>query len=189
MRHQNRVDGGPPSGDGLRIDPACLPVRYNEPDAGADGGWRAVELFADRVVLRRRRTGIAMTLHLPMAAFAGIGVTLAEPDGDGDGVVLHLVHADPALCVRLYAAPDTTEVVAQWRRWCAVLAVPMLAPDRHGVLRPAFGQLGRLAVCEPALRRRRRGGLKHRRPSVFRRRAAGRPLVVRPAEGELMGLD
>ncbi|MCS0494900.1 DUF6101 family protein [Ancylobacter sp. MQZ15Z-1] len=153
------------------------PVTFQSIDPCADGGVRLVELHRDHLVLRRRMAGIPMRLRIDMAAYEGLAVALLDPDGEGEGVAVVLLHPDPALSVTLYSAPHIDDVVAEWRRWSAELGRPMLVTEADGSRSPAYPMLGRLTVAGVLARRRRRGALKDRRPSVFRRRAAGRPLA------------
>jgi len=168
------------------------PLQLVDTDGGADDHIRSVELHHDRLVMRRRVAGTPMRLELPLADYAGIAVRLLDPYGDDEGISLVLEHEDPALAVTLYSAGHADDVVAQWRRWSAELGRPMLMTHADGRLEPAYPMLGRLTVAEDKPRRRRRGALKGRRPTVYRRRAAGRPLTgqaVHRGECELFARD
>ncbi|WP_246252275.1 DUF6101 family protein [Ancylobacter pratisalsi] len=162
----------------MPADPESWPVVFSSIDPSADGGTRRVELHRDHLVLRRRMAGIPMKVRLDLAAYEGLAVALLDPEGDGEGVAVVLLHADPSLSVTLYSAPHANDVVAEWRRWSAELGRPMLVSEADGSRSPAYPMIGRLTVAGVLARRRRRGALKDRRPSVFRRRAAGRPLAV-----------
>lgn len=168
------------------------PLRFQSLDAGADNGVRLIELGTEEVVLRRHVAGVPMKLARPLAHYEGLAVALLDPEGDDDGVAIVLVHADPALSVTLYSAPHIDDVVAEWRGWSETLGLPMLVTEADGTRRPAYTMIGRLTVAETRARRPRRGPLKHRRPSVYRRRAAGRPLgdlAVHRGERELIARD
>lgn len=157
------------------------PVRFRQRDEGADDGVRRVELHADHVVLRRRVAGIPMKLSVRLSAFAGVAVRLTEEEGDG--VALVLAHADPSLEITLYHAPDTADVVAEWRGHARRLGLPMLVTKLDGSTGPAYPMIGRLVVGDAIGRRRRRSALKQRRPSIFKRRGAGKaaPGLLPPA--------
>ncbi len=168
------------------------PLLFSSIDPAADEGVRRIELHPDHLVLRRRMAGVPMKLHLPLAAYQGLAVALLDPEGDDDGVAIVLIHADPALSVTLYSAPHIDDVVAEWRGWSAALGLPMLVTEADGTRRPAYEMIGRVSVSVPRLRRRGRGALKHRRPTMLRRRAAGRPLgglEVHRGERELIARD
>ncbi|WGD29492.1 DUF6101 family protein [Ancylobacter sp. WKF20] len=168
------------------------PLVFQSIDPPADNGVRRVELHPDHLVLRRRTAGVPMKLTLPLAAYQGLAVALLDPQGEDEGVAIVLVHADPALSVTLYSAPHIDDVVAEWRGWSAALGLPMLVTEADGTRRPAYGMIGRVTVATPRLRRRGRGALKHRRPTMLRRRAAGRPLGdldVHRGERELIARD
>lgn len=179
MRRHSAVDGSPPvqPDDHVRIDRPCAqadwPVRFEERDGGADAGRRDIELHPDHVVLRRRVAGIAMRLKLRLASYRGVAVRLL--DEESEGVALVLAHDDPSLSVTLFSAPTPDDVVAEWRFWAAALGLPMLVTRLDGTLNAACPMIGRLVVARPIARRRRRGALKHRRPTIFMRRAASRP--------------
>lgn len=167
------------------------PLRFDAADAGADDGRRQIEISRDEVVLRRRVAGVAMKAARPLNAYLGLAVALLDPEGWDDGVAIVLVHEDPALSVTLYSAPHIDDVVAEWRGWSAALGRPMLVTQADGCHRPATAMIGRLTLGEVRGRRARRGALKHRRPSVYRRRGAGRPgeLTVHRGERELSARD
>lgn len=167
------------------------PLRFDAADAGADDGRRQIEIGLDEVVLRRRVAGVAMKAARPLNTYLGLAVALLDPEGWDDGVAIVLVHEDPALSVTLYSAPHIDDVVAEWRGWSAALGRPMLVTQADGCHRPATAMIGRLTLGEVRGRRARRGALKHRRPSVYRRRGAGRPgeLTVHRGERELSARD
>ncbi len=172
--------------------PEAWPLVFQSLDPGADKGVRLIELGLDRVVLRRRVAGVPMKLDRPLADYEGLAVALLDPEGDDEGVAIVLVHADPALSVTLYSAPHIDDVVAEWRGWSETLGLPMLVTEADGTRRPAYARIGRLTVAETKARRPRRGPLKHRRPSVYRRRAAGSSLgglTVHRGERELIARD
>lgn len=171
---------------------AGWPIRFQTLDPLADGGVRLVELNRDHLVLRRRNGGVPMKLRLALSAYEGLAVALLDPQGEDDGIAIVLVHADPSLSVTLYSAPHVDDVVAEWRGWSAALGVPMLVTEADGSTRPAYAMIGRVTVGEARPRRRRRGVLKHRRPSILRRRAPGRPLAglaIHRGERELIARD
>ncbi|MCK0206983.1 DUF6101 family protein [Starkeya koreensis] len=168
------------------------PLVFQSLDEGADDGVRLVELGIERVVLRRRVAGVPMKATRPLRDYDGLAVALLDPEGEGEGVAIVLVHADSALSVTLYSAPHIDDVVAEWRGWSETLGLPMLVTEADGSRRPAYATLGRLVVGEARGRRPRRGPLKHRRPSVYRRRAAGRPFgepAVHRGEREMFARD
>jgi len=160
------------------------PMQFQAIDPDADEGVRLVELHRDHLVLRRRVGGLPRRLVLELSAYQGVAVALLDPEGDGEGVAVVLLHADPGLSVTLYSAPHIDEVVAQWRRWSAELGRPMLVTLADGTRTPAYPMIGRLTIADVRPRRRRRGALKDRRPAVFRRRMAARPAALSTFECE-----
>jgi hypothetical protein len=178
----------------VRIErPSALgewPVRFRDRDDGSDAGVRAVELHPDHVVLRRHVAGIPMRLSLRLASYQGVAVRLL--DEESEGVTLVLAHADPSLEVTLFAAPTPDDVVAEWRGWTKTLGLPMLVTKLDGTIEAAYPMLGCLVIGRTIQRRRRRGALKHRRPTIFMRRAATRPgktNVVHRGECEISARD
>ena len=169
------LGGAMPCGSSrARLDPLALPVRFTANDAGADERQRQVELDRERVVLRRAVAGIRMAIRLPISAFRGVVLRLL-PAGTGpsDLISVSLEHRDPGLSVPLCVAPDSEDVVAEWRLWARVLGRPLLIAELDGTLREPFAQMGTLRLGAVAQRRRRRNAIKKRRPSIFLRRRPG----------------
>lgn len=171
--------------------PEAWPLTFQSLDEGADNGVRLIQLGRRRLVLRRRVAGVPMKLDLALREYEGLAVALLDPEGEGEGVAIVLVHADPSLSVTLYSAPHIDEVVAEWRSWSEDLALPMLVTHADGTRSPAHAMIGELTVADPRGRRPRRGPLKHRRPSVYRRRAVTSRggLAVYRGEREMIARD
>src|SRR3954470_21866456 len=175
----------PGSSRALRLDPYNLPVRYAARDNGADGQVRNVELNRDRIVLRREVRGIAMKIGVLVTEFAGVTMRTLPPEGEEPAAVaIMLEHRDNGLTVPLFVATEGDDAMAQWKSWARVLGVPLLIADGDGALRAAaaagapgepYRRIGRLALGQPAPRRRRRAAIKWRRPSILMRRKPGRP--------------
>jgi len=169
------VAGPPGSSRALRLDPFTLPVRYAAHDSRADGEIRQVELTRERVVLRRRVSGIPMNVGVPLAEFRGVSMRLLPPEGEAPpAVAVILEHRDPALAVPLYLASDGGDALAEWKSWGRVLGLPLLVVKPDGALREPFRRMGGVALGLPSPRRRRRGALKGRRPSILLRRKVRR---------------
>jgi len=170
------VDRTPGSGRALRLDPYTLPVRYAARDSGADGQIRHIELDRERVVLRRAVRGIRMKVGLRLTEFRGVSIRMLPAEGDEPpAIAVILEHRDNGLSVPLYVAAEGDDGVAEWKCWGHVLGVPLLVEEADGGLREPFRRIGRIGVGEPVPRRRRRGTLKPRRPSILLRRKPGRP--------------
>src|SRR6187551_1982093 len=160
----------------LRLDPHNLPVRFSACDSSADGGVREVELGRERVQLKREVRGIAMKVAVNIREFAGVALRTLPPQGDEPAAVaVMLEHRDNGLTVPLFVSTEGDDAMAQWKSWGRVLGVPLLVDDGDGSLREPFRRIGRLAVGQPAARRRRRAAIKWRRPSILMRRKPGRP--------------
>ena len=177
----------------LRLDPHNLPVRYAARDNGADGQVRNVELDRERIVLRREVRGISMKIGVRVTEFAGVTMQTLPPEGEEPAAVaIMLEHRDSGLSVPLFVATESDDAMAQWKSWARVLGVPLLVADGDGALREPFRRIGRLAVGQPAPRRRRRAAIKWRRPSILMRRKPGRPSAhpsVYRGEREIIARD
>jgi len=170
--------GAMPAGSGraLRLDPHALPVRYRAADAAADERTRVVEIDRERVTLRRSVSGVPMRVSVPVATFLGVAMRMEPPEEAAPAVVtVTLEHRDQGLSVPLFAAPDATDLLAQWRMWARVLGLPLLVAGEDGELHEPFARLGAVAVGVPRERARRRGAVVKRRPRILMRRKPGRP--------------
>lgn len=174
MRRQKKSSGLKPAGSGraLRLDPFSLPQRFRAGDAGADGRTRDVELYREHVVVRRRVSGIAMALDLPVTEFLGVALRVV-PQGKAESVCLTLEHPDPGLTIPLYTSTNGDDVVAEWQSWARTLQRPLLVTDDNGGLHELFPRLGEVRLSRPEPRRRRRTAMKGRRPAIRWRRRAG----------------
>jgi len=172
LRRQTEL-GGHSAGSSriARLDPLALPIRFTANDAVADERVRHVELHRERVILRRAVQGMRVALNVPVTAFLGIAVRLVPAaDGAPARATVMLEHRDPALSIELYAAPDSDDVVAEWRLWSRVLGLPQLVADSDGNFSEPFPRLGAVRLRAPTARRRRRSPLAKRRPRFLARR-------------------
>jgi hypothetical protein len=168
--------GGSTAGSGraLRLDPFCLPACFAANDAAADGRVRHVELYRERVVVRRSLRGMRMALNMPVSAFAGVAIRLvAGEDGQPGTVSVVLEHKDPSLVLPLFVSAEADDAFAEWRTWSNVLGLPLLVED-DGELREPFARLGGVRIERARARRRRHNAIKRRRPSMPLRRRAGK---------------
>ena len=169
--------GGCPAGSSRaqRLDPFALPLRFAASDAAADGRVRHVELYRERVVVRRRLRGMRMALNMPVCAFAGVELRLTPGDSEGAAMIaVVLAHRDPGLALPLFMSAEADEAFAEWRAWGQVLGLPLLVSEADGSLREPFARIGALRIARPRPRRRRRSALKRRRPSILMRRTPGK---------------
>jgi hypothetical protein len=169
--------GGCPAGSGcaLRLDPFCLPARYAANDAAADEWVRHVELYRERVVVRRSLRGMRMALNMPVSAFAGVAIRLtAGEDGAPGTVSVILEHKDPALALPLFVSAEADDAMAQWRTWANVLGLPLLVAEDDGELREPFMRMGGVRIARVRSRRRRHNAIKRRRPMMPLRRKTGK---------------
>jgi len=84
-----------------------------------------------------------------------------------------LAHDDPGLVLPLHITDEADEAFAEWHDWAEALGLPLLVEDTVG-FKKALPQLGEIAAGRPRPRRRRRSGLKARRPAILLRRMVGR---------------
>ncbi len=169
----------------LRLDPFSLPVRFAAADETADERLRIVDLYRERVVLRRSVRGMRMALNLPVTAFRGVAIRLTGNTDELPGAIaVVLEHGDPALSLPLFSSSESDEIVAEWQSWGRVLGLPLLIAERDGSLREPFARLGLVRVEAPTCRRRRRTVIARRRPAYLQRRRLRMPNVVIVYRGE-----
>jgi hypothetical protein len=162
------------SGSALLLDPFCLPARYAAIDAAADERVRHVELYRERVVVRRCLGGMRMALNMPLSAFAGVAIRTCAGDGSEPATVsVILEHKDPSLALPLFVSAEADDAAAQWRTWAKVLGLPMLVED-DGQWREPFARMGGVRIERVRARRRRRNAIKRRRPTMPLRRLMGK---------------
>ena len=175
MRRQTELGGhSAGSSRSARLDPLALPLRFTASDAVADQRVRHVELHRERVILRRAVQGMRIALNVPVTAFLGVAMRLAAAaDAEPAHVAVVLEHRDPALSIELFAAPDSDDVLAEWRLWGRVLGMPLLVTGSDGALSEPLARIGAVRLKAPAPRRRRRSPLAKRRPRFLARRRPG----------------
>jgi hypothetical protein len=175
--------GGCPAGSGraLRLDPFALPLSFAASDAAADGRVRHVELYRERVVMRRSLAGMRMALNMPVSAFAGVAIRLLPgEDGAEPAVAVVLEHKDPGLALPLFVSSEADDALAEWRSWGRVLGLPLLVADDEGGWREPFPRMGGVRIERVRPRRRRSSMLKRRRPSMPLRRLVGKITEAAP---------
>jgi hypothetical protein len=156
----------------LRLDPLSLPVNFDAHDSRADGGVRRIELYRERVVLRRALHGMQMAVSIRVCDFLGVGLR-----GVDDAQMLTLVHRDPSLTIPLCVSADRDEIAQAWQMWCDIFALPPLTEDKAN---------------EPAARRRRHNAIRTRRPKFLVRRRRGdllNPASIHHGEREIIARD
>jgi len=176
-----------PAGSGrmLRLDPFALPVAFRASDAAADERMRVVELHREGVVLRRSVRGMPMAVNLPVAAFLGVALRVIDStEESGEAVCITLEHRDPGLCIPLYSATDSDDVVAEWQSWAQALRLPLLIVECDGLLHEPFSHIGQVRSGAVSPRRRGKTALKRRRGSIWARRKASGKLRAGIHRGE-----
>jgi hypothetical protein len=159
----------------VRLDPFALPLAFAARDAAADGGVRQIELFHERLVMRRSIAGMHMAFNLPLSAFAGVAIRLdAGENGALPTVAVVLEHKDPGLALPLFVSTEVDEAFAEWRSWSQVLGVPQLVSDDEGGWREPFARMGGVRIDKVRPRRRRHNAIKNRRPAMALRRKGGK---------------
>src|SRR5664279_5495178 len=177
--------GGMPAGSSraLRLDPFSLPARFAAIDGAADERVRHVELYRERVVVRRSLGGMRMALNMPVSAYAGVALRVVVGEGEAETTAsVTLEHKDPSLALPLFESGEAGEAFAEWRAWANVLGLPMLVAEDDGVLREPFARMGGVRIDEVRPRRRRRTVMKRRRPSMPLRRQAGKLSIATSAK-------
>jgi len=156
-----------------RLDPFSLPARFAAVDAAADERVRHVELYHERVVVRRSVGGMRMALNMPVSVFVGVALRVMKGD-DGAVASVTLEHKDSSLSLPLFDSGEAGEAFAEWRAWANVLGLPLLVAEEDGMLREPFLRMGGVRVNDVRPRRRRRSALKGRRSTMSLRRAPGK---------------
>lgn len=157
----------------LRLDPSALPARWSVPaDSGKSSAHEAA-VYLDRcgVVVKRRLSGLPLTLSLPLQAYRGVAIRLTPDENGGLVSSVELYHEDPALTLPLAVIRDVEAAAADWRSWSEELSLPLLLVEPDG----SITTLTPLA-CVPIGRpqpRRRSGILTKRRPRFLVRRKVG----------------
>ncbi|MEP7031515.1 MAG: DUF6101 family protein [Pseudolabrys sp.] len=172
------------SGRALRLDPHALPARFAALDAAADERVRHVELYSERVVVRRSLRGMRMALNMPLSAFSGISMRITAAE-----IAVTLEHKDPSLRLPLFASVEPSEAMVEWRAWGKALNLPLLVDDDSGALYEPFARVGAIATGKVRPRRRRRNAIKNRRPSMPLRRKFAKltdAAVVHSGEREII---
>ena len=183
MRRQIAAGESLPAGSSRawRLDPRSLPVRFAADDRSADGHMRMVEIDRERVLLSRTVRGVLMRFNLPLDSFLGVAVRLVpDPVAGEEAVTIVLEHRDAQLCVPLYVARETDDLIADWQLWGSVLRRKLLVAESDGSLREPFETLGLVALGRTGARRFRRTGLRARRPKIFKRRVRTRAMDEMP---------
>ncbi len=163
--------------------PASLPLRLDCALAAASGraGVRepaAVFLDGRTVVMKRRLSGLPLTLSVAVGAYEGVAVRIEESDETRLTASVVLRHADPALSVPLVEGADVEAASDAWESWARTLRLPMLLEEADGSLRRIEPD-GRAEIGAPAPRRRRGNSMRPRPRFLMRRRTGhGGPMPV-----------
>lgn len=156
-------------------------VRFEAPDARADGQRRTVSLSRDVVVIARRRQGVLMRIALAPQAFLGVLMRLVGLQEGAFRYEVRLAHRDPDLGVTLFSGDDRGDADRAWRGFARFIGAPALVERAEGELqeiviagRPRPGNLPR----------RRAHGVGARRPRFLARRRVGDPALAIAVERE-----
>lgn len=185
LKEQYSVDQDAFTSWNVRLDPNALPQKFRY-HTGLEGYADEAAVILDRTlatVCRRLPSGIPMAMRMPMEAFEGVAVRMLPPGEaatDEVTVVVELLHRDPHLSLPLMVTTSMDDVVAEWRTWGRVLALPLLMVDAEGHYRPLEARIGCVAVRE-ALQRRNRSMASRRRPRFLARRRVGEPARMQMA--------
>ena len=155
-------------------------LKWDAPDARADGRKRTVSLTRDLIVIARERQGVSMRIALRPAAFTGVLLRFAAIDGGGFGYEVSLLHPDPDLAVSLAHCDDEAEALRAWKAWARFVGAPALVERVEGEYeRAAIG-----AAPSGPFDHHRVHGVGARRPRFLANRKAGCPECVVRVERE-----
>jgi len=178
--------GGGPAGSSRqeRLDPFALPVSFATSDGAA--GVRVVEIYPERVVVRRSLSGMVMALNMPVSAYEGVALKLVRGrHGMPGSAEITLEHKDPGLTVSLHASEHSDDIGTTWQGWSDALGLPMIVNDT----KEGWRRIGEVKAARARPRRRRHSSLKRRRPLFLARRKAGaaaQPMAVYRGEHEII---
>lgn len=175
-------------GRALRLDPESLPARWSVPTGVGTETDAAVYLDGAGVVLKRKLSGLPLTLALPLSAYLGVAVRVTPSDDDQLIASVELLHSDPALTLPLAVTHDMEQAALDWERWSETLRLPLLMIEPDGtverIVRPAAVPIG---TPSP---RRRRAALAHRPRFLVRRKVGhGRPTEVMRGWREIISYE
>jgi hypothetical protein len=173
VRRQTATSGIKPVGSSRtsRLDPLSLPLSFNAHDVRADGGIRQIEIYRERVVLRRAVHGMRMAVNVRVSDFLGVALRDIK-----ESQMLVLQHRDPSLTIPLCVSEDHDEIATAWAMWSELFSLPQLQDE----------------ASEPAARRRRRNVIRSRRPKFLMRRRIGallNPANIFRSEREIIARD
>jgi hypothetical protein len=161
-----------------RFDPLRFPGPFETVDKCEAEETRVIELTHEQIVLRRGLRGMKMSVRLPLCAFLGVAIRMEVAEVDSPRrIAVVLEHSEPALSVTLCRAGEDNDIVAEWQHWGRRLAMPLLVAEPDGRLRALASGTAGVRVGNPIARRRRRGPLAGRRPTMPLRRARACPIV------------
>ena len=141
----------------LRLDPFSLPARYSAPLNGGPATERAsIYLDQRRAIVKRRLSGLPLTVCLPLTAFRGVAVrsTFAD-DGDSVSVSVELLHDDPAMSLPLLVTDCYDDVAADWQSWSRALGLPLILIEPDGSYFQPVPQIGATRFDGSIARRRK----------------------------------
>lgn len=135
-------------------------------DSRADGSVRRVRVEAGHVAIARRFKGIAMRLDVPVAAFAGVALSVQAGLSGVPFYELTLLHWDADLSLVLAQAASPQLLAAGWDGWSGFFAIPKLVERQTGVYercddKPEAARFAARRRC--SLTRQRRGKFAARR--------------------------
>jgi len=152
-------------------------VRYAASLAGAQAAEEA-EIYLDHkmVIVKRRLSGLPLTVCVPTKTFRGVAVRAsASDDGETVTVSIELLHADPALSVPLATADDYDNIVADWRAWAKALRLPLIVIEPDGTVAEPVSYVG--VLRHDGALARRHAGTRYRRTRFMRRRKPGNKAI------------
>ncbi len=142
-------------------------------DARADGASREISFGRGQVLIRREIHGIKMRVGIPALAYQGVVLSLLVSPAGHSLYRIGLRHNDPDLCVTLREAQDDGDIVAEWKHWARIFALPKFIEREPGLLEGGEPMLGALTLGRGLRLRRRGAALSKRRPRAPLRRKPG----------------
>ncbi|MCV6577354.1 MAG: DUF6101 family protein [Cohaesibacter sp.] len=177
----------------MRVDPHDLNKRFHSSKlrskAASLTGQSEVALFGEQVpghvqikdnqalVECQLSSGLPLIVRVPLSYYKGIGARYLTSNQQGSPIicVLELVHADPHLCIPLFAGGDLEDAAVDWQSWARRYGLYMLhQPLGYDDFVPVDGFCPQTSLIDamPAPRRHH-SHFAARRPRFLTRRKVG----------------
>ncbi|HUZ67563.1 MAG TPA: DUF6101 family protein [Beijerinckiaceae bacterium] len=141
-------------------------------DPRAEDAKRMVRFGRSCVTISRRLAGMRMRIRVPTSLYRG--VVLEKNGGEAAPLYrLRLDHPDADLCVPLFEAGDSVEIIAEWTAWADFFDLPRLLGTAAGSCAAFDAKIGSVALGAARPDRKRGRAVVTRRARFLTRRKMG----------------